>query len=97
MAEALNMAALYGWESQWEWCEGRKYRADFCYPKQRVLVEVVGAAHLAGREKLEADCERTAIAASKGWLVVTVTAKTIKSGQAVEWVRKALAAQGRTA
>lgn len=90
MEAALVAASIHGWFPQSHWCEGRKYRADFMFQSERVLVEVIGAAHLAGRKKLEEDCERYAIAASKGWLVVTVTAKSIRSGKAVEWIDKAL-------
>jgi len=90
MGAAMFAAGIEGWVKQEFWCEGRKYKADFVFKKERVLVEVIGAAHLAGRDKLEADCERYAIAASRGWLVVHVTAKSIRKGTAVEWVEKAL-------
>jgi len=96
MYAAMREANLSGWEPQKFWCPGRRFKADAFFTRDGVIVEVVGAAHLAGRKKLEEDCERYAIAASMGYLVVTVTAKTIKSGKAIEWLASALRARRAT-
>lgn len=85
-------------ETQLVFWPGRLWRFDFAMPAARVAVEVQGGiwsngAHARGAG-IERDTEKAAHAAIAGWRLVPVTGRQIKSGQAVEWIKRAL--QGAT-
>lgn len=73
----------------------RRRRADFAWPDKRLMVEVEGGHFVGGRHTrgtgFEADCEKYAEAALAGWKVIRVTGTHIKSGEALEWIRRGLA------
>ncbi len=97
LADALDNAGLTGWEAQWPWgmllSPARRFQADIGFPKHRVIVESVGRAHSMGVEKVYADAERSALAASIGILVVPLHPGLINDGTGVELVRRALASR----
>jgi hypothetical protein len=72
----------------------RKYRADFAWIDQRVLVEIEGAAgrgrhtHAKGYEE---DCRKYDLAGLLGWQVLRFTPAMIESGEAAIMVDIALA------
>lgn len=72
----------------------RRWRADFCWPDKRLLVEVEGGHWTGGRHTrgagYEADAEKYNEAALAGWRVIRCTGTHIKSGEALEWIRRAL-------
>lgn len=73
---------------------GRKFRFDFCWKNERLLVEAQGGtytkgAHSTGRG-LARDYEKANLATLAGWRVLMFDGKCIKSGEAVEVIRKAL-------
>ncbi len=61
-----------------------------------VAVEIDGLTQAGGRHQTikgySEDCTKLNEAALRGWLVLRVTGAHIKSGQAIEWLRRALAA-----
>lgn len=73
----------------------RRWRADFAWPERLLMVEVEGGVFSNGRhvrgKGFEADCEKYSEAALDGWRVIRCTGTHIKSGEAVEWIRRALA------
>ena len=76
---------------------GRKFRFDFAWLEQRLLVEVNGGtytqgAHSTGRG-IARDYEKANLAVLQGWRVLTFDGKAIKSGEAVEIIRQALEAE----
>ena len=76
---------------------GRKFRFDFAWLEQRLLVEVNGGtytqgAHSTGRG-IARDYEKANLAVLHGWRVLTFDGKAIKSGEAVEIIRQALEAE----
>jgi hypothetical protein len=76
----------------------RNWRFDFAWPDRRVAVEVEGGMwsegrHVRGTGFLE-DCRKYAEAALRGWLVLRVTGEHIESGEALEWIERALARTG---
>ena len=76
---------------------GRKFRFDFAWLEQRLLVEVNGGtytqgAHSTGRG-IARDYERANLAVLHGWRVLTFDGKAVKSGEAVEVIRQALEAE----
>lgn len=72
----------------------RRWRSDFAWPDCRLLVEVEGAHWTNGRHTrgsgFEADCEKYSEAALNGWAVIRCTSTHIKSGEAVDWIQRAL-------
>ncbi len=80
----------------------RKWRADFAFRNlgsrlygMGYLVEVDGGTWNGGRHTrgagYEADCDKLNEAMLQGWRVLRVTGAHIKSGQAIEWIKRALA------
>lgn len=79
----------------------RKWRFDFAYPSLHLAVEVEGGSwmakggHTTGKG-FEEDCEKYSVAAVLGWRVIRATGKQVKSGQALIWLKQALANQWPT-
>ena len=80
---------------------GRKYRFDFAWVPQRLLVEVQGgvwgkhgkggaSAH-SGGVAANRDAEKLNLAVLAGWRVLHVTGDQIASGEAIRWIEAALA------
>ena len=74
--------------------ETRRWRADFAWPEQKLLVEVEGGHWTGGRHTrgsgFDADCEKYAEAVLDGWRVIRVTGTHIRNAQAIDWIRRAL-------
>lgn len=82
----------------------RLWRWDFAWPEQRVAVEVQGGGHEGvGRTRgrhhrhrgYSADCEKLAEGQLLGWVVLWATPEQVSSGQALEWVRRALGKEAK--
>jgi len=75
-------------------CPERRWRADFAFVEEKVLVEVQGGIWTGGRHGrgagIENDYEKWANAACLGWTVVPVSTSQVKRGQALEWVLRIL-------
>jgi len=75
---------------------GRKFRYDFCWEKERLLVEVNGGTYTKGAHStgqgIARDYEKANLATLDGWRVLMFDGKAVKSGEAVETIRKALEA-----
>jgi very-short-patch-repair endonuclease len=100
--EALELALLQAirahklpepWK-QFKFHPRRKWRFDFCWPIENVAVEVDGGTHSGGRHTRgaghAADAEKRNEAQLMGWRVLVVTSATIKSGQAIDWIKRGL-------
>lgn len=74
--------------------EHRRWRADFAWPDKLLIVEVEGGVWMNGRHTrgkgFEADCEKYNEAALAGWNVIRVTSTHIRTGEALDWIRRAL-------
>ncbi len=72
----------------------RKWRFDFCWPGQRVAVEVNGGIWTNGRHNrgagMESDSDKRTEATMLGWKVLDFTARTIRSGRAIQYLEKLL-------
>lgn len=66
----------------------RRWRMDFAWPEYRVAVEIEGGVWQMGRHNRPrgfiADAEKYNAAAQLGWIVLRFTAKSIRSGQAID-------------
>lgn len=74
--------------------KGRKFRFDFAWVDARLLVEVNGGTYTKGAHStgqgIARDYEKIRLGQDCGWKVYPFDGKAIKSGEAVEIIRKAL-------
>lgn len=81
--------------------ETRLWRFDFCWPDLMIAVEYQGInwkpkkgqENNSGHQSIDGlrnDCEKFTEASLAGWRLILITAETVSSGQAVEWVRWAI-------
>lgn len=72
----------------------RRWRFDFAWPAERLALEVDGATWSGGRHTRGAgyaeDCRKFAEAAILGWRVIRATSDHVRSGEALEWVERAM-------
>jgi len=92
--DQMCLAGLPAPEAEFSAIEGRRYRWDFAWPNQKVLVEVQGAVWVKGGHStgtgITRDAEKNNLAILAGWKPLIVTADHIKSGKALEWIKQAL-------
>jgi len=73
---------------------GRKFRFDFCFREARLLIEINGGTFTKGGHSsglgLRRDYEKLRLAQDHGWKVYPFDAQAVRSGEAVEVVRRAL-------
>lgn len=78
---------------------GRRFAADLAYPDRRLYVEVDGGTWSRGRHArgsgIETDAEKTSLAAIGGWKLIRTTGRQVESGQALEWIKRALTGEVR--
>jgi hypothetical protein len=72
----------------------RRWQFDMCWPDRKLAVEIEGGLFIRGRHSrgatYEKDAEKYNTAALMGWTVLRFGPKGIKSGYAIETIRKAL-------
>ncbi len=70
---------------------GRKFRADFAYPEQKLLIECEGGIWVRGRHNrpigFEKDMEKYNMAAMLGYFVLRFGRKEIYSGEAAQTIK----------
>jgi very-short-patch-repair endonuclease len=80
--------------SEYRFHKTRRWRADFAFPEQRVLIEFEGGVYTHGRHTrgtgFEKDCEKYNAAALMGYHVFRFTAKHVKSGEALNIIEQAV-------
>lgn len=92
---------LTGMVEQYEFAPPRKFRADFCWISERMIVEVEGGIHnipglAQGRHSqpkgIEGDCEKCQHAAAEGFRMFRITSSMIKKDPdtVIRLLRKAL-------
>ena len=99
LASALGLAGdpFVGFERQYAYVPGRKFRADFAWPASRLLVEIqggvfTGQAHGSVKGVL-ADIERLNLATLNGWRLLrftTACADRAEVGETLDVIEKAL-------
>jgi very-short-patch-repair endonuclease len=72
----------------------RKWLADFAWPEHMVMVEVDGGGFVQGRHSrgvgMANDAAKQNEAVLLGWRVLRVTPAQITSGEAIDWIQRAL-------
>ena len=81
---------------EWVFAPPRKFRLDF-FIEPDLAIEVDGAIWTGGRHSRGAgimtDCEKTGLIAAKGFRFLRLTPSHIKSGEAMDWIGKAINAK----
>lgn len=79
---------------QYPFLSGRKFRADFAFPEQMLLIEVDGGLYIQGGHSRgaarESDLERDALAMLAGWRTLRVSPRHVKDGRAIAWIAELL-------
>lgn len=94
--QQLHFAGLPAPETEVQFHAKRKWRLDYAWPAQQIAVEYQGGIYNAGRTGhssvmgLSRDYEKFTEATLHGWRVILITAGSVRTGKAVEWVRRAL-------
>lgn len=74
LARLFRRCKVSGWRRQYRYVPGRQFRADFAFPKQRLIVEVDGGVYSRRAHGsvggIIADMKRTNLAAMNGWRVM---------------------------
>lgn len=77
---------------------GRKWAFDWCWPRQRLALEIDGGGFVQGRHHrakgFAEDCCKLNSAVVLGWRVLRVTPQQVSDGTALDFVERALAAHG---
>ena len=79
----------------------RRWRFDYCWPTERVALEVEGATWTQGRHTRGAgyrkDCEKYNAAAALGWIVIRATTDMMRDGSVFADLDAVLRAQNADA
>lgn len=92
---AFQMEAVKLWPvREFRFHETRRWRSDFAFPEQKVLIEFEGGvytngAHVRGKH-FESDCEKYNAAALLGYRVLRFTIDMVTSGYALQTIEQAL-------
>jgi very-short-patch-repair endonuclease len=96
LAFQLRAAGVELHETEYRFAKdiGRRWRFDLAWPARKLAVEIDGGLFVFGRHSRGAgqlaDMEKYAEATLRGWRVLRVGAPHIRSGQALEWIERAL-------
>lgn len=79
LAAALDAHALPGWDltREYPFDRERKWKWDFCWPSQRLAVEINGAGRHQSFKGMTADYEKWNEAVRQGWRVLLFRANAI--------------------
>ena len=94
LEQQMQFAGLPTPEREYRFAPPRRYRADFAYPDDMLLIEVEGGvwtngAHVRGKH-YTSDCSKYNLAASIGFRVLRFTGDMIKSGLALRTIEDVL-------
>lgn len=94
LALQIRAAKLPEPEREYRFHPGRRWRADFCWPEKKIIVETEGGVWSNGRHVrgsgFEADMEKYNEASLMGYAVFRFSGSYIKSGKALLMIELAL-------
>lgn len=106
LSALLSEKKIGGWVREYRFHKHRRWRSDFCWEAEKLLVEVEGGLRMrkktangrsitvTGRHTSEQgfskDCEKYNEATLLGWRVLRVTPKQVMNGDAIKWIERAL-------
>ena len=78
-------------KTEYQFAPPRRWRADFAYPEEKILIEIEGGSWIKGRHSygpgFENDCRKYNTAELMGWTVLRFTPHMVKSGEAIAFMR----------
>jgi len=81
-------------EREYRFAAPRRWRADFCWPDQKLIVEIEGGQWIQGRHQrgsgFALDCAKYNAAVLAGYRVLRYTTEMVRLGRAIEEVGFAL-------
>ena len=90
----LDTLGLTGYLREYSAVKGRKFRWDFCWEQAKLLAEINGGTFTKGAHStgtgIRRDYEKNNLAQLAGWRCLMFDGEMVRSGEAVEIVRKAL-------
>ena len=90
----LDSAGLTGYVREYQAIPGRRFRFDFAWKKEWLLVEINGGTYSKGAHStgtgINRDYEKNNLAVLNGWRVLSFDTKQVKSGAALEVVEQFL-------
>jgi very-short-patch-repair endonuclease len=88
----LDAAGLGGYVREFRAIPGRKFRFDFCFREERLLIEINGGTYSKGAHStgtgIARDYEKNNLAQIGGWRVLSFDTKMVKSGEAVDFTEQ---------
>lgn len=88
----LDAAGLTGYVREYQAIPGRKFRFDFAFVRERLLVEINGGTYNGGAHGrgvgINRDYEKGNLAVVNNWRVLSFDTKQVKSGAALEVVEQ---------
>ncbi len=93
---ALQQRGVEDPVEEWPFHPRRKWRFDRAWPDRMIAWEIegLGRRQTPGRHQrpkgYSGDCEKYTEAALLGWMVLRTTTRQVQSGQALEWLERAL-------
>lgn len=94
LALQLDKAGICGWTREFRFAHPRKWRADFAFPEDRLLVEVEGGIWQQGRHQtgtgFQADMEKYNAATMLNYAVLRFSTQQVKQGVALAAIKKYL-------
>jgi very-short-patch-repair endonuclease len=94
LAFQLKVAKVKAPQREYRFHCSRRWKADFAWPAEKLIVEVEGGVYSNGRHVrplgFTKDCEKYNRATLIGFRVLRVTSEHIKKGIALGWIEEAL-------
>lgn len=93
-ASQLDSAGLTQYVREYQAIPGRKFRFDFAFLRERLLVEINGGTYNGGAHGrgvgINRDYEKGNLAVQNGWKVLQFDTKMVKSGVGLETTERVL-------
>jgi len=90
----MSQQRIAGYVMEHKFHPTRRWRFDFCWPQEKIALEVEGGTWSGGRHTtgsgFKKDCEKYNHAARMGFRVFRFTGDMVKSGEAVSWIKEIL-------
>ena len=82
------------YKREYKFSENRKFRADFCWPDYKLIVEIDGLTREGGRhqrwEGYERDCTKQNLAQIEGFMYLRFSQNQVATGEAIQTTLLAL-------
>jgi hypothetical protein len=92
----ISLAALPAPRGEFLFARPRRWRFDFCWQSQMVALEYQGGTYFADKsghstiKGIENDYRKFSEASIRGWTLILVTAKMVETGEALQFIERAL-------